>query len=148
MKKLFLVALAVVGMTTFAQEPKRDMKEKLTPEQRVEFQVKKMAKDLSLTDKQIEQVRALVKKEVDKREAKRAEMEARRAENQRPTKEEKDARRDEMKANAEAMKAEMKKILTAEQYAKWEQKLAERKEKMMKRIEERKGESMSPSEMK
>jgi len=33
----------------------------------------------------------------------------------------------EMKANQEAMKAEMKKILTDEQYTKWEQNRAEKK---------------------
>ena len=136
MKKLVLMAFLVVGITTFAQEKKEERKEKFTPEQRVDFQVKKMTKDLNLNDKQAEQVKALVAKEVEKREAKKAEMEAKRTEQTKPSKEEKEARRTEMKANQEAMKAEMKKILTAEQYTKWEQKQEERKEKMMERIKE------------
>lgn len=138
MKKLFFVALVFVGMTTFAQRPRGERKEKLTPEQRVDFQVKKMTKDLNLNDKQAEQVKALVSKEVEKREAKRAEMEAKKAEQAKPTKEEMEAKMTEMKANQEAMKAEMKKILTDEQYTKWEQNREEKKEKLVERMKEKK----------
>lgn len=142
MKKLVLMALLVVGITTFAQEKREERKEKLTPEQRADFQVKKMTKDLNLTDKQAEQVKVLVAKEVEKREAKRAEMEAKRAEQTKPSKEEMEARKTEMKASQEAMKAEMKKILTADQYKKWEQKLEERKDKMVERMKEKQSEKL------
>ena len=138
MKKLFLVALLVVGMTTFAQEPRGERKEKFTPEQRVDFQLKKMTKDLNLDSKQAEQVKALLTEEAKKRELKRAEMEARKAEQTKPSKEEMETRKAEMKANKEAMKAEMKKILTADQYSKWEQKMEERKDKMIEKVKERK----------
>lgn len=145
MKKLVLMALLVVGITTFAQEKREERKEKLTPEQRADFQVKKMTKDLNLNDKQAEQVKVLVAKEVEKREVKRAEMEAKRAEQTKPSKEEMEVRKTEMKASQEAMKAEMKKILTADQYTKWEQKLEERKDKMVERVKELK-ENNKPSE--
>ena len=122
MKKLVFMALLIVGITAFAQEKREERKEKLSPEQRVNFQVKKITKDLNLNEKQIEQVKALVSKEVEKREAKRAEMEAKREGQTRPSKKEMEARKTEMKANQEAMKSEMKKILTAEQFTKWEEK--------------------------
>jgi len=65
-------------------------------------------------------------------------MEARKAEQIKPSKEEMETRKAEMKANKEAMKAEMKKILTADQYSKWEQKMEERKDKMIEKVKERK----------
>jgi hypothetical protein len=125
-------------MTTFAQEPRGEGKEKFTPEQRVDFQLKKMTKDLNLDSKQVEQVKALLTEEAKKRELKRAEMKARKAEQTKPSKEEMETRKAEMKASQEAIKAEMKKILTADQYTRWEQKQEERKEKMIEKIKERK----------
>jgi hypothetical protein len=106
MKKLIVAALLVVGLTTYAQEKegRRAGKEKLTSEQKVNLQVKKMTKDLDLNEKQTKDVRALVAKQVEKREAIKIQM----------------------KAEKEAVSVEMKKILTAEQYAKWEKKRDEK----------------------
>jgi protein CpxP len=146
MRKLFLIALLVVGTTTFAQRPNGEKNEKLTPEQRVDFQVKKMTKDLNLTDKQAEQIKVLIAKEVEKREAKRSEMKAKKEEQGKPSKEEMEARKAEMKANQDEMKSEMKKILTADQYAKWEQKLEERKDKMIEKMKEKRKEKTKPNE--
>ncbi|WP_264522342.1 hypothetical protein [Flavobacterium sp. N1994] len=132
MKKVFLAALLAVGITAFAQEQEgRKMdREKLTPEQKIDFQVKRMTKDLSLNEKQVADVKALVAKEMEKREAKRAEMKENKAQ----------ARKDmraQMEADQAAMSADMKKILTAEQYAKWEKIRDERKEKMKEKMMER-----------
>lgn len=133
MKKLLVAALLVVGLTAFAQEKegrRHDGKERMTKEQKVDFQVKKMTKDLGLDESQAKEVRAIVTKQVEKREAKRAELKADR---------EKDMA--EMKANREkeqaAVSADFKKILSAEQYAKWEKIREERKEKMKEKIEQR-----------
>lgn len=144
MKKLFLAALLVVGLTAFAQERegRKAGREKLTTEQKVDFQVKKLTKDLNLNDKQAKEVRALVTKEVEKREAKRAEI-----------KEIKAKKREDMKAKIqaeqEAVSADMKKILTPEQYTKWEKIREERKEnfkeKMSERRERRKSEELPES---
>ena len=144
MKKVIVAALLVVGITAFAQEKegRRDGKEKLTAEQKVDFQVKKMTNDLNLNEKQAKDVRVLVTKEVEKREAKRAEMQ-----------DLKTKRRTEMKAQMEAeqatVSADMKKILTAEQFAKWEKIRDERKEnfkeKMTERREKRKSQELPES---
>jgi len=126
MKKLIVVALLVVGLTTYAQEKegRRAGKEKLTSEQKVNLQVKKMTKDLDLNEKQTKDVRALVTKQVEKREAIKIQM----------------------KAEKEAVSVEMKKILTAEQYAKWEKNREEKienfKEKMSERKEKRKSQAL------
>jgi len=103
MKKLIVAALLVVGLTTYAQEKegRKAGKEKLTTEQKVNLQVKKMTKDLDLNEKQTEK---------------------------------------------EAVSVEMKKILTAEQYAKWEKNREEKienfKEKMSERKEKRKSQAL------
>ena len=135
MKKVFLAVLLVVGLTTFAQE-KEGRKEKLTPEQKVDFQVKRMTKDLDLNEKQAKEVRVLVTKEVTKREAKRAKK-----------KEDKAQERSEMKAeilaNQAAMGSDMKKILTAEQYTKWEKNREKRKANFKEKMAERKGKRKS-----
>ncbi|WP_396166077.1 Spy/CpxP family protein refolding chaperone [Flavobacterium sp.] len=140
MKKLLVAALLVVGMTTFAQEQVKEQKAQLTPEQRVESQVKRMTKDLTLNEKQVQDVRAIVAKEVSKREENKAEMEARKAAGTKPSKEEMKARKAKFQEDEVAMDANMKKILTPEQYAKWNQKIQERKEKMeAKKAEKMKG---------
>jgi len=126
MKKLIVAALLVVGLTTYAQEKegRRAGKEKLTSEQKVNLQVKKMTKDLNLNEKQTKDVRALVTKQVEKIEAIKIQMQA----------------------EKEAVSVEMKKILTAEQYAKWEknrdEKIENFKEKMSERKEKRKSQAL------
>ena len=137
MKKVIVAALLIVGLTVFAQEKEGTSagREKLTSEEKINFQVKKLIKDLDLNEKQAKDVRALVTKEVGKREVKRIKM-----------KELQTKKREEMKAQREAeqatLSAEMKKIVTAEQYAKWEKGREEKKqhirEKMTERREKRK----------
>jgi hypothetical protein len=140
MKNLFLAVVLFVGLTTFAQEKKGERREKLTSEERVDLQIKRLTKELTLDEKQVKEVRILVAKEVEKREVKRTEMQAKKAEREklaRPSKEEMEARKAEMKKEQASMKAEMKKVLTADQYTKWEQKLEDRKEKMVEKVKEK-----------
>ncbi len=135
MKKLVVAFLLIVGITAMAQEkemkrPNGDKFASLTPEQKVEYQVKKMSKDLSLNDKQVKEVKALVTKEVEKRNAVKAEMKALQAK-----------QRIEMKAKIDeeyaAMSNEMRKILTSEQFTKWEKIHEERREKMKEKMKEK-----------
>jgi Spy/CpxP family protein refolding chaperone len=139
MKKVFLALLMVVGITAGAQEKEggRPQRERLAPEQRVELQVKKLTKDLDLNEKQISAVRTLVAQEIEKREAKRAEMKEKKEMNGKAREEAKAAFDKERAAND----AEMKKILTPEQYAKWErirdERISKMKEKVMERREEK-----------
>ena len=138
MKKVFLVALLFVGITTFAQE-KREQREKLTPEQRVELQAKKMKLDLDLNDKQVADVKKLLLEQAKKREAKKAEFQAKKDDAKKPTSDEIYAMKNKMLDEQIANKAEMKKILTADQYKKWEENREEDKYKMKKRFAKRKG---------
>ena len=138
MKKLIVAALLVVGLTTYAQEKegRRAGREKLTSEQKVELQVKKMTKDLNLNEKQTKDVRALVTKQVEKREAKRKEMEDLK------TKMREDIKA-QIQAEKEAVSVEMKKILTPElTHQSAEEIIKNFKEKMSERKEKRKSQAL------
>jgi protein CpxP len=142
MKKLLVAALLVVGMTTFAQEQVKEQKAPMTTEQKVESQVKRMTKEFNLNDKQVQEIKTIVAKEVEMKAAAKADMEARKASGVKLTKEEVKARKAKSQEDEIAMDANMKKILNADQYAKWAQKQQERKEKMeAKRAEKLKGDS-------
>jgi hypothetical protein len=144
MKKVFLALVMLVGVTALAQEKesrKGDRKD-LTTEQKVNMQVEKMTKDLDLNEKQVKDMKAFVTKEVEKREAKREEMKQLRAE--------KEQKRGEMKAQMEkeqaATSAEMKKMLTPEQFAKWEKIREERKANVREKMMERRAKKLNPEE--
>lgn len=134
MKNVFLALLLFVSITTLAQEKKgkRIEGEKLTKEQKVDFQVKRMTKDLDLNEKQAKEIRAIVTKEVEKREAKKAEMDKKKEQV-------KAERLAEAKENQAALSSDMKKILTPDQFAKWEKNREEKKAKVKVRMSERRG---------
>lgn len=129
-KKVFLVFALVVSCMSFGQE-QLEKRQKMSPDERVKTQVEKMTKDLNLNEKQVAQVTELVKSKVAKREEFRNESKEARKEN-----------RDKMKAEMEATKVEMKKILTAEQFKKFEENAEARKAKMMDKMKERKESKM------
>jgi hypothetical protein len=122
MKKLIVATLLVVGMSTFAQlenkkkEGKEPM-EKMSPAERVEKGLKRMTKQLNLTEAQQKEMKILM-----------AEQEAKRADaNFKPSKEDR-----------LAMKEKISKILTPEQNATWDKIQEEKKEKMKDKIKEKK----------
>lgn len=132
MKKVCIVALLAIGLSSFAQErkerhPKGEM-EQMTPEQRNQLHLKKMTLDLDLNAKQQEQLTKILADQSAKREAIKAEHKAKM--------EEAKAIRFEMKKKILdeqiEMKNKMKSILSAEQFSKWEMK----KEKNNKRMGE------------
>ena len=132
MKNVCIVALLVIGLSSFAQErkerhPKGEM-EQMTPEQRNQLHLKKMTLDLDLNAKQQEQLTKILADQSAKREAMKAEHKVKM--------EEAKAIRFEMKKKILdeqiEMKNKMKSILSAEQFAKWEMK----KEKNNKRMGE------------
>lgn len=142
MKKLFVTAVLLVGFLTSAQEMKvqkgdrkarTENREKLTPEQQAELQVKKMTLELDLNAKQQAEIKKIALEQAKKREAKKTEWKANKEAGKSLSKDEKFAMKNQMLDNQIAHKAEMKKILTSEQYAKWESKQTERKDKMQNR---------------
>lgn len=123
MKKLVL-AIAFIGMGSFAmaqqttpqdRETRRaEMQQKM--QQKEQEHLAQMQKDLNLNQSQVAQVKAL-------HEKRKSEMKAEFEKN----KDMRQTKMDEMKAKRAQMDADMKKILTPEQYDKWQ---VDRKAKM------------------
>lgn len=146
MRNLIITALIMFSLTSFAQE-KRGMKadrKNMTSEQKVEFQVKKLSNELSLNEKQIVEIRSLVKQEVAKRETKRNDRLALQEKRKEEKKAMVETRKAEMQNENAKVSVEMKKILTPEQFTKWEKMKEENKAKLM----EKRGEKMKNKKMK
>lgn len=133
MKKVIVAVLLIVGVTTFAQEKeeKSDEKVKLTPEQKINLLVKKMTRDLDLNEKQQKEYKSLIAKQVENIDAKKAELKELKG------KDKKDLKA-KIQVEQDAITEEIKKILTPEQYLKWEKIREERKEKMEEKREKKK----------
>ena len=136
MKKLILAIALVATTLTFAQDRKA-RGEKLTPEQQTELQVKRMTLELDLDEKQQKEIKTILVEQSKKRETKLAEMKAKKEKGEKPTADERCAMKNEMLDKQIAMKARMKKILKPEQFTKWEEKQADRKERIEKKVEKR-----------
>ncbi|MBF4494370.1 hypothetical protein IRZ83_18705 [Flavobacterium sp. JLP] len=139
MKKLFIAALLFVGMASFAQDmdqPSRDQRERLTPEQRNEKQLKKLTTDLSLDANQQAQVKQLLAERSAKAEKLRDARKAQKNSDVKPTADQREAFKKEMIAEKEANDAKMKTILTADQYKKWTAIQEENKDKARERMKE------------
>ena len=136
MKKMILAIALVATTLTFAQDRKQG-REKLTPEQQTELQVKKMTLDLDLDAKQQKEIKTILLEQAKKREAKMAEMKAKREKGEKPSADEKFEMKNKMLDNQIEMKAKMKKILKPEQFAKWEEKQSDRKKNQSERVQNR-----------
>lgn len=123
MKKLVVVALLVVGMTTFAQVQKERLgkagMENLTPEQRQEKNLKRLTAELNLTAEQQVQVGKIMAEQSAKRQDLKTSIEAMKANQEKPTEEQKASFKKQTEEGKIAMNEKMKKILSAEQFEKW-----------------------------
>ena len=123
MKKFILAAFALVfSMSIFAQQPQRGERREFKPEEMATFQADRMKKELDLNE---EQYKALYNFYLKRNE----EMKKERAKFQEGQQIDREALRAEMVKRQEAQNAEFKKILTPEQYKKYEE--------MQKREQER-----------
>lgn len=138
MKKLLLSFAIISGGLIFAQQNQP----RLTPEQReakrAEMHQKmddrqkehlaKMQKDLNLSNAQVQQIQALQDKNRAEREANMQKHEKMRAE-----------KMEQMKAKRAEHDAEMQKILTPDQYKKWQQQRVENMQNRMDKMKMRDG---------
>ena len=143
MKKLFIAALLFVGVASFAQDtdnnPAQDHKEhreRMTPEQRNEKQLKKLTTELSLDANQQAQVKQLLAERSAKAEKFREARQANKDSNVKPTAAEKEAFKKEMIAEKDANDAKMKGILNADQYTKWKTIQEQNKDKAREKMKE------------
>ena len=120
MKKIIFAAVTLLfSVSLFAQGPQR---REFKPEDMATRMADGMKKELSLNDKQYKSVYNLYLKRGE-------EMKARREKGQQGQQVDREARREEMKKSQEAMNAELKKILTAEQYTKYEEMLKKQQQR-------------------
>jgi len=144
MKTWILAMAMMVGVTMSAQHhdkkhdnergPKKEHRELFTPEQRAELRAKRLTLELDLNDKQQTELQKLFlanAQEIKKaHEQHKADREARK----KPTQEERFAMATKILDNQIVTKRELKKILTADQYAKFEDVKDKREQKITKRV--------------
>ena len=137
MKKLIVIALLMTGMASFAQEKqplvKKEKAEQLTPEQRNELRLKKMTLDLGLNASQQKEMGKLIAEQSTKFEAAKAERKAKKDSGTKPTADERFKMKSKMLDEQIAMNDKVKKILTPEQFTKWEAQKENRKHQMAQR---------------
>jgi protein CpxP len=140
MKKLFIAVLLFVGVANFAQDasqkPSGDHRERLTPEQRTEKQLKKLTTELNLDANQQVQVKQLLADRNAKAEKFKETRKEKKESNVKPTAAEKEAFKKEVMAEKEANDAKMKSILNADQYTKWKKIQEENKDKAREKMKE------------
>ena len=131
MKKIVLsAAFVILGTFAMAQQtPMMNKKDPAQMEQKRQEKLKMMQTELNLTNAQVAQIKALQDKKMAERQQNARQMQA-----------ERKAKMEAMKARQEQWNAEMRKILTPEQYQKWETK---KKQNM-----QNKGQKMQKHQMK
>ena len=123
MKKLFIMALLLVGdnynSTRKKQKPQRNEMEQFTPEQQSQLMLKNMTLELDLNDSQQKEMSAIISDKMAKKEAHKAEMKAMKEKGVKPTNDERFAMHMKMLDEQIATKKRMEKILNAKQFEKW-----------------------------
>ena len=140
MKKIVIIALALVSLQAMAQNGKKEKQNKgeraekimnLPAEEIAANKTKKMTLFLDLNESQQAKVQKINLENATKRKAMMAERKARKesGEAKKPTPEERLKRENARLDYKIAMKAKMKNILNDEQYAKWEKSLMRKAKK-------------------
>lgn len=125
MKNVMIAVLMLAGLSGFAQEkrsadkPSRERVE-MTAEQRNDLRLKQMTLKLDLNASQQKEVARIIAEQETKRSAAIADMKAKREKNTKPTADEVYARQSKRLDEQIAMKQQMKKVLTEDQFKKWE----------------------------
>lgn len=143
MKKLIAIAVLLIGFSTFAQRPARNLRnenlEQMTPQQRNELRIKKLTLDLSLNSTQQKEMGKIIAEMEAKKEAFQKERLAKKEAGKKATNDELFAMRTKHLDEQIATKERVRKILDAEQFKKWEKIQDKRMEKIGKHQRGEKG---------
>jgi len=148
MKKLFIAALLFVGIASFAQDddmdqkPVREQRERLTPEQRNDRQLKKITTELNLNTAQQEQVKLFIAEKSAKAQKLREARNQQKDNSNKLTADQREAFKKEMIAEKDASDAKMKSILTADQYTKWKASQEQDRDKVRDKMKERRNDKI------
>ena len=134
MKKIVLsAAFVILGTVAMAQQtPMMNKKDPAQMEQKRQEKLKVMQTELNLTNAQVAQIKALQDKKMAERQQNAPQMQA-----------ERKAKMEAMKARQEQWNAEMRKILTPEQYQKWEAKKQQNMQHKRQKMEKHQMKKMS-----
>ena len=134
MKKIVLsAAFVILGTFAMAQQtPMMNKKDPAQMEQKRQEKLKVMQTELNLTNAQVAQIKALQDKKMAERQQNAPQMQA-----------ERKAKMEAMKARQEQWNAEMRKILTPEQYQKWEAKKQQNMQHKRQKMEKHQMKKMS-----
>lgn len=134
MKKIVLsAAFVILGTFAMAQQtPMMNKKDPAQMEQKRQEKLKMMQTELNLTNAQVAQIKALQDKKMAERQQNAPQMQA-----------ERKAKMEAMKARQEQWNAEMRKILTPEQYQKWEAKKQQNMQHKRQKMEKHQMKKMS-----
>ena len=134
MKKIVLsAAFVILGTFAMAQQtPMMNKKDPAQMEQKRQEKLKMMQTELNLTNAQLAQIKALQDKKMAERQQNAPQMQA-----------ERKAKMEAMKARQEQWNAEMRKILTPEQYQKWEAKKQQNMQHKRQKMEKHQMKKMS-----
>lgn len=119
--KMWILAMAMTMTVGANAQQKNDKPEPLKPEQRAELQSKKMTLALNLNEKQQKDVKELLVEQGKQRAEFRRQHMAERQAGKKLTADERFALKNKMLDNRIAMNREMKKILSEDQFTKFEQ---------------------------
>lgn len=139
MKKLIIAAFLFVGIASFAQEANQSVqpqRERLTPEQRNDRQLKKLTSELNLDANQQAQVKQLLADRSAKAEKLKEDRKSKKENGTSLTTEDKVAFRKQMLDEKAANDAKMKSILNDDQYKKWTAVKDENREKAKEKMKE------------
>jgi periplasmic protein CpxP/Spy len=136
MKKLLLVAFLLTATLGFSQEKKA---ERTTPtaEERANLQVKRLKADLELNEKQEEKVKTILVEQIKQFDGIKENIKKKRLAGEKPSIDDIKKANDSREANEAKLEVELKKILTKDQIAKYEQKKEERKAMMKERMKQK-----------
>lgn len=129
MKKVFLILTLCISVLTYAQE-RNGAVEKMNAEQQTILQVKRMTLALDLSLKQQEDIKSLLLERAQKKAAHQLAQKTKKEKGEKPTASEKFEMHSQLLDTQIEFKSKMKKILSEEQFKKWE-KLRNRKGKMI-----------------
>lgn len=122
MKKLvgLTVVIMLFSLTISAQGQRQQKRADFTPEQRASLQTKKLALRLDLNEKQQKEIEKIMLKSAEERQTFRTENRKNKQDGTGLTSDERFDRANMRLERQEVRKAEMKKILTEDQFEKWE----------------------------
>jgi hypothetical protein len=143
MKKLIVIAVLTIGLSTFAQKPAKNPRkenvEQFTPQQRNELRLKTLTLDLGLNAAQQKEIGKIITEMEAKKEAFQKERLAKKEVGTKPTNDELFEMRIKLLDEKIATKERLKKILDVKQFEKWEQMQSKRMERNRKNAKKKIG---------